>query len=117
MGWDQSPLVCESPLTRRPTTAAGEQNVVDQLNVSAYPNPFKDKVTFVIESPVSGQATLEVYNIMGQKLQTVFHGYITAERSQVVEYKSPTASNSTLIYKLRVGTKQVTGKLINIGKQ
>src|SRR4029079_16732216 len=41
------------------------------LSVSAYPNPVTEKVKFSIVSPVSGKATLDIYNVMGQKLQTV----------------------------------------------
>ena len=37
---------------------------VTNLTVTAYPNPFTDKVKFSIVSPVSGKASLDVYNMM-----------------------------------------------------
>jgi hypothetical protein len=68
----------------------------------------------VIVSPVSGKASLEVYNMFGQKLQTVYEGYLTAGRTQLVEFRPrSTMVAGTMIYKLNVGGKQVTGKLIN----
>ncbi|MES1215196.1 MAG: T9SS type A sorting domain-containing protein, partial [Bacteroidota bacterium] len=118
VGWDVAP--CTPPadeFTQRGRTSVAEENGsgTNKLTVSAYPNPFRDKVNFVIASPVSGQATLEVFNLVGQKLQTVYKGYIIAGRNHVVEYKAPSAvNNSTLIYKLRIGNKLVTGKLLNL---
>jgi hypothetical protein len=91
-----------------------EKVLSDKLNVTASPNPYNDNVRFTIESPVSGQGSLEVYNLVGQKLQTVYQGYITAGKGQAVEYKVPVSNRTTLIYVLRVGGQQVTGKLLNV---
>ena len=98
------------------TTDVTEQQtqLVQKLNVSAYPNPYNDNVRFVIQSPVSGQGSLEVYNLLGQKLQTVYQGFIFAGRGQVVEYKVPVFNRTNLIYILKVGGQQVTGKLLRL---
>jgi len=84
------------------------------ISVSAYPNPYNDQVRFVIESSISGQGSLEVYNMLGQKLQTVFTGFIMAGKGQSIEYKVPVQNRENLVYILRVKDKQVTGKLIRI---
>jgi hypothetical protein len=119
MGWEVGP--CEIPSTRINLIGSGIINSselsiqsVENLRVSAYPNPFAEKVNFTIVSPVSGKASLEVYNMFGQKLQTVYEGYLTAGRTQLVEFRPGTMAAGTLIYKLNVGGKQVTGKLINL---
>jgi hypothetical protein len=83
------------------------------IKVSTYPNPFTDVVRFTIESKVSGQAQLEVVNMTGQKIATVFNGYIKANHSQVVEYRVPSIARTNLIYVLRINDKQATGKLLN----
>jgi hypothetical protein len=85
-----------------------------KLSVTASPNPFNDKVRFTIESPVSGQGSLEVYNLIGQKVETVFQGFLIEGRGQTVEFKVAPANRTNLIYVLRVGGQQVTGKLINV---
>jgi hypothetical protein len=85
-----------------------------KLSVIASPNPFNDKVQFTIESPISGQGSLEVYNLIGQKVETVFQGFLIEGRGQTVEYKVAPANRTNLIYVLRVGGQQVTGKLINV---
>jgi hypothetical protein len=84
------------------------------LTVTAYPNPFKDQVRFVINSQTSGQGSLEIYNMLGQKLQTVYNGAIVAGRAQIVEYKVAQSFNGSLIYVFKLGGKQVTGKLVTL---
>jgi len=84
------------------------------LKVTPYPNPYTDQVRFVIESPISGKGTLEVYNLLGQKLQTVYQGYIFKGKNEVVQYNVPQLLRTHLVYILRVGKKEVTGKVLNI---
>ena len=95
------------------TTPGITAEAITKLTVSAYPNPFVDKVNFVIASPVSGKAALEVYSIFGQKLQTVFEGYLTAGRSQVVEFRPGAIAAGTLVYRFTINGKQVTGKVMS----
>ena len=92
----------------------GNSQVAAKINVTAYPNPFTDQVRFVITSPVSGHGTLEVYNMMGSKLQTVYTGYIFAGKGQVVEYKVPALHRTNLVYMLKVDNRIVTGRLTNV---
>jgi hypothetical protein len=84
------------------------------VSVTAYPNPFEDNIRFSINSDISGQATLEVYSLLGVKLQTVYTGFVFAGKGQTINYQVPGLYRTTLIYKLRVGGKTVTGKLINV---
>jgi hypothetical protein len=84
------------------------------LTVSSYPNPYTDQVRFVLQSRTTGQGSLEVYNMLGQKMQTVYQGHIYAGRGQVVHYNVPVLNRTHLIYVFKVGDKQVTGKLLNI---
>jgi hypothetical protein len=98
----------------RITTVAVAEVSAEQLTVNAYPNPFTDRVRFVVRSKVSGQGSLEIYNMLGQKIETVYNGNIVAERSQTIEYRTSTKLNGGLIYIFRVGDKQATGKLLKI---
>ena len=95
-------------------TEVTEVNAVTSLTVTAYPNPFTDKVKFSIVSPVSGKASLEVYNMMGQKIRSIYQGYLFAGKGQVIEYRISSAYQGNLIYTLRVGDKQVNGKLVQM---
>jgi hypothetical protein len=85
----------------------------EPLKVVAGPNPFRGRVQFLLESKVSGQGVLEVYNTGGVKLATPFRGYVAAGKAQTVEYVTPSLSSNGLLYVFRVNSKQVSGKLIS----
>jgi hypothetical protein len=100
---------CPAPITRATPT----QEVTD-LTVTAYPNPFTNKVNFKLVSPVSGNARLVVYNMAGQLVGVAYEGLIIANVEKTVEYKSPSKLNGMLFYRLSVGGKSVNGKVIKI---
>jgi hypothetical protein len=86
-----------------------------QVQVQAYPNPFKDQVQFVVTSPVSGKGSLEVYNALGQKIRTVFQGNII-KGTQNFSLHLSQRQVSNLVYVLRVGGQQVSGKILQVNQ-
>ena len=101
-----------TPANMKKSAAIGTDGA--DLNVSTFPNPFRDNVRFLIHSDFSGKGTLEVYDMSGAKLQVVYSGYIYSGKAQTIEYRVPTLYRTNLMYVLRVGDKVVSGKLINI---
>ncbi|HEU4632363.1 MAG TPA: T9SS type A sorting domain-containing protein, partial [Flavisolibacter sp.] len=86
-----------------------------QLKLTAYPNPFNDKINFVINSSLSGKGSLEVYNALGQKIKTVYQGTIN-KGTQSFELRMPVRQQANLVYVLRVGDKQLTGKILQLNR-
>ena len=84
------------------------------LSVNAYPNPYTDRVRFVIESDFSGNAVLDIYNTTGVRLQTVYKGFSRSHLSQSVDFFVPALISSNLVYVVTVDGHRATGKLINI---
>jgi hypothetical protein len=116
LGFTEGPQSCP-PLEAVTMTAARRSTTAEEFNgiaVSAYPNPYTDVVRFTIQSNVSGKAQLEVVNMVGQRLATVYNGMIQANKSQVVEYRVPSAAQQNLIYVLKIGGRQMTGKLLKL---
>ncbi len=105
---------CSAPISSSKTWSA-DQAVEDvaTLKVNAAPNPFTDRVKFVINSGVSGQASLEVFNLQGQKTGIVFQGFIVAGQTRTIDYTVPALNKGSLTYRFTVGNRQVTGLLIN----
>jgi hypothetical protein len=103
----------EAPTTKVSVSPSMEAQTSNKLAVAAFPNPFNDKVRFEIKSTVSGPATLEVYNMFGQKVKTVFKGNVFAGKGERVEFNVPPIQRTNLFYVLRVGANQVAGKLIS----
>jgi hypothetical protein len=110
-------LACPELIDPSLATARLSTGTVDQtaalVKLNAFPNPFNDRVSFNIQSNVSGKASLVVYNMVGQKVGNVFEGFVVAGRGQVVEYKVPLSGRTNLIYIFTVNGKQHVGKLIN----
>src|SRR5207249_2868334 len=82
--------------------------------VLAAPNPFNDRIRFTVESAVSGQGHLELYNMLGQKVATVFQGYVQKGQAQTIQFSVPGPQRTNLIYVFSVGDQRTSGKLIGI---
>jgi hypothetical protein len=87
---------------------------VAKLDVSASPNPFTDRIRFTIRAPKAGRATLEVYNMLGQKVGIAFEGLLNDNETRTVEFNAPANHRSNLIYTFRMNGEQINGKLISI---
>jgi hypothetical protein len=85
------------------------------LQVKAYPNPFNEKINFVVTSPVSGKGSLDVYNSLGQKIKTVYQGNIN-KGIQNFELRLSQRQVSNLVYVLRVDGQQVSGKILQVNQ-
>jgi hypothetical protein len=115
MGWN----IPRCPATNgqggsQPTISNNNSLMARPINVTAYPNPFSDKVTFLINSPVSGQGSLTIYNQFGNKVQTVVTGQVYAGVNQTFEYTPPAIYKGSLFYVLRVGNKETSGKVLKL---
>ena len=64
---------------------------------------------------MSGYGSLQVYNLMGQKVKTVYEGYMSAGK-QYFTLTLPVQQRANLVYIFTVGGKQVTGKLLQLRK-
>ncbi|MBA2744864.1 MAG: hypothetical protein H0U44_01440 [Flavisolibacter sp.] len=105
------------------TSAIQEQRIItqhitmpgDEPTVKAFPNPYNDRIRFVVSVPERGQGSLEVHNMLGQKVKTIHQGLFTAG-TQTFELQVPNSQRSTLIYVLRLNGQQVTGKMLQSGE-
>jgi hypothetical protein len=113
------PLVMAAPITRAPVEQPAVNANLTQvkgLSVSTYPNPFVDRVKFVIRSEVSGQAQMEIVDMQGRVVARPYNGYIYGGRSQTVEVMLRNVTSESLIYRLRVGNNLATGKLMRVSE-
>jgi hypothetical protein len=90
-------------------SASAKQN---EISVRAYPNPYFGEVNFSIVSPVSGKATLQLYDLIGRKLAVVFDGKVDAGASYTFKYKVPASNQVTLVYNFTVGNKTYHGIVV-----
>ena len=78
-----------------------------------FPNPFSDKVKFVVSAAETANGSLEVFNMFGQKVKTVYQGLVPAGVNNFV-LNLPVQNQSSLVYRLTIGGKTITGKLIQL---
>jgi hypothetical protein len=55
-------------LITSPATSIGEPVSQQSLSLSNYPNPFKGSTTFVYSLPADGKASIEITNMLGEKV-------------------------------------------------
>jgi hypothetical protein len=103
--------------TTSPLTTLAKDNttalIQNEPKVRAFPNPFNDKVKFVVTTSFAGNGSLEIYNMLGQRVKTVYQGHVNAGE-QSFDLTIPKKQQATLIYIFRVDSKQVTGKLLQL---
>jgi hypothetical protein len=104
-----------TPVTKSATLPVQAITLEEPLTkVTAAPNPFNNRIRFSLQSAVSGQGSLELYDMLGQKLKTVFQGYVQKGQIKTIEYSVPGAQHSNLIYLFKVGTQRKSGILIGV---
>jgi hypothetical protein len=88
------------------------EEVSDDLEMHAYPNPYNNVVNFRFASPKTGKAVLEVYDIVGRRLAVVYQGNVSAKTPVSVKYNVPSLSRVALFYKLTVDNQSVRGSIL-----
>ena len=109
---------CSAPAARlaNNTTTVKTGDITEkQTTIKAYPNPFSDKVKFVVTITVSWTGNLKVYNTMGQKIKTFYAGLITGG-THTFELSLPVKNTSNLVYILRIGDKKMSGTLLQMNR-
>jgi len=85
-----------------------------ELGIKAYPNPFVDHVYFDLQLLTDSKVRLEIYNIDGAKLATIYDDVVIGFNKYRIEYTPENFSTGMLIYKLIVdGKLMFTGKLVH----
>lgn len=70
-----------------------------------YPNPFNPETTVKFSVAVSGKTRLDVFNVLGQKVMTVFDGGAEAGRLYEVRINASTLASGIYLYRLQSGAQ------------
>lgn len=122
-GSDTLTFCPEAGLTRSTTIAQkntgsnymGSGEVEASVSIKTLPNPFSDRVKFVINLNEPGQGTLEIFNLQGQKVKTLFQGFMPAG-SNFYELTVSNKRRADLIYVFTKDGVKTTGKLVQLAK-
>ncbi|MFH1686225.1 MAG: T9SS type A sorting domain-containing protein [bacterium] len=76
-----------------------------------YPNPFNPSTTFEFALPVAGHVDLTVFNVLGQKVESVINENLNAGIHQVV-WDASNVSSGVYFYRLTTGDNTETRKMM-----
>ncbi|MFA6721379.1 MAG: CapA family protein, partial [Candidatus Cloacimonadaceae bacterium] len=86
-----------------------------QIALNAFPNPFRERVNLAFELGDKGPASLAVYNLRGQKVQTLAAGDLPAGKHQLAwdgtDSHGRQAASGLYFIRLEQGGKSVTKKV------
>jgi hypothetical protein len=76
-----------------------------------YPNPFNPSTLIKYSIPESGLVTLEVYNLLGEKISTLVNGVQQAGRYEV-NFDASNLASGIYVYSLRAGSFNLVKKML-----
>jgi hypothetical protein len=95
-----------------PSVNTEELLQIKEINISNYPNPFNPETTISFNLPESGQITLEIYNIKGQKVKTLADGYFRKNTHSIIwqgiDDNNKSVASGVYFYKLTTTSKTLT---------
>jgi hypothetical protein len=94
-------------------TIASEMN---NMELSVYPNPTSGNATLLFTSPMSAKATLDLYNMNGAKVSSLFNSEVIAGESYGIEMDASSLSPGIYFLHLTVGNQATFTKLVVLGK-
>jgi hypothetical protein len=87
-----------------------------EFNLNVYPNPFQDKVLFHFISPEDVSAQIDVYDITGRKVKTLFNDLIKKDVTYTTVFEPNAPISGIYIYRMTLGESVFTGKLVVSGR-
>ncbi|MBD3234835.1 MAG: T9SS type A sorting domain-containing protein [candidate division Zixibacteria bacterium] len=84
--------------------------VAEKSSVDCYPNPFNAITTISYQLPVSSKVNLDIYNVLGRRVETLINGNVEAGYHSV-SWDASNYSSGVYFYKLKIGDKVITKRM------
>ena len=98
------------------TTSSLSSTPVQSLaSLRNYPNPVHTETTFYYTLKEPSQVSLRIFNLNGQELETIESGF-RQKGEHIIKWDTGELPAGIYLYRLSVGEKSETRKLILIGK-
>jgi hypothetical protein len=88
-----------------------DESSSNQLQVSAYPNPFTDRINFEWTSTADDYVQLEIMDLLGRRTSVVFRGHVRKGQSYNCDW-IPSDSEKIYVYRFNSSNKTEQGKLV-----
>ncbi len=84
----------------------------ENSEMRAYPNPFSEKLRFEFVSPLATHAQIDVYDMTGRKVQTIFDTEIESNVTYNADFVPLTEISGMYLYRMTIGEEVFNGKVI-----
>jgi len=88
-----------------------EEEELSEIDIEHYPSPSSSSVTFRVSVPAADRVHIEIYDVIGRKVETLMHHELSAGVHRIF-LDSSAYRNGIYFYKLYSNTSIKTGKLI-----
>ncbi len=80
--------------------------------VKVYPNPFTERLYIEFTAMESADARIDLFDAAGRLIKNIFNQPVTAGNFYKVEYSPPIESSSFFLYRMKIGTTVLNGKIV-----
>ncbi|KAF0236236.1 MAG: hyalin domain-containing, partial [Prolixibacteraceae bacterium] len=87
-------------------------SVAEMLNITVYPNPFTDRLRFEFVSPADVNAQIDLFDMNGRLVKTIFEQQVEADQYYEAEFKPETTISAFYVYRIILGENVQNGKVI-----
>lgn len=95
----------------------GDNSLPHDANLAQnYPNPFNPTTTIGFDLPSAGEVKLEVFNVLGERVRTLFNGRLQAGSTSIVwdgrNDAGQSVGSGAYFYRLNSGNKTLVKKMV-----
>jgi hypothetical protein len=106
-------VYCTYIANTKSAVIAGEiEPVFEKADLKVYPNPFSEKLRFEFISPESVNARIDLYDMTGRLVKTIFEQPIEGGINYEAEFKPETIISGMYIYRMTMGENVYNGKVV-----
>jgi len=84
------------------------------MMMSAFPNPFADQLTFEFSVPDDAQVKIELYNISGEKIATVFEGKVVGGEINRQIFYAGELAGGLYLYRMKTSDSVITERVMMV---
>jgi hypothetical protein len=85
---------------------------IEVADLKVYPNPFSEKLRFEFVSPESVDARIDLYDMTGRLVKTVFEAPVEAGVNYEADFRPETIISGMYIYRVTMGETIYNGKVV-----
>ncbi len=83
----------------------------DFMLLGNYPNPFNSSTTIKLNLPEAGHIRVDIFNMLGQKIETLYEGNMSAGDNEIV-WNGDKSTSGVYFYRVTSGDRTATRKML-----